>query len=163
MLGLRISDVLLDESGTGVIRLDWTKTGQRHAAFEAATLNDPVSGRLFSLFLASLPAGTSHEHYVFMPNAHVFYRMFDAGLRWLGLVDFGFKPYSIRRGGATAYFRCTRNMEATLDRGRWSSARVARIYVNDGLAKEVELRLPKDIDARLTMLVAEFSRWLAAQ
>ena len=80
----------------------------------------------------------------------------------MAVESFGFKPYSIRRGGATAYFRVTRNMEATLDRGRWSSARVARIYINDGLAKEVELPLPEDVDSRLDfLLVADFKRWLA--
>ena len=36
-------------------------------------------------------------------------------------------------------------MQATIDRGRWSSARVARIYINDGLAKEVELKLPDGV------------------
>ena len=36
-------------------------------------------------------------------------------------------------------------MQATIDRGRWSLARVARIYINDGLAKEVELRLPEEV------------------
>ena len=40
-------------------------------------------------------------------------------------------------------------MAATIERGRWSSIRVARIYINDGLAKEVELRLPLDVVTRL--------------
>ena len=32
-------------------------------------------------------------------------------------------------------------MEAALDRGRWGSSRVARVYLNDGLAREVEINL----------------------
>ena len=51
-------------------------------------------------------------------------------------------------------------MEATLDRGRWASARVARIYVNDGLAREVELRFNTDTQARLALMVSAFRLWL---
>ena len=67
----------------------------------------------------------------------------------LGLEAFGFRPYSIRRGGATAYYRGSRNMPATIERGRWSTARIARIYVNDGLAKELELRFSSEMSAAL--------------
>ena len=97
-----------------------------------------------------------------MSKPHVFYRLFKQGLCWLGLEDYGFLPYSLRRGGATAYFRATRNMEATLDRGRWSSARVARIYVNDGLAREVELQFSPAIRSRLNIMVSAFGLWLSA-
>ena len=67
----------------------------------------------------------------------------------VGLGSFGFRPYSLRRGGATAYFRATRDMGATIERGRWATLRVARIYINDGLAKEVELRFPAAVTALL--------------
>ena len=145
-----------------MIKLAHTKTGQRHGAFEASTVNDPACARLFTAFLRSLAPDTSHKNYIFAPKTHVFYCIFKAGLRWLGLESFGFQPYSRRRGGATAHFRATRSMEATLDRGRWSSARVARIYVNDGLAREVELRFTPDTRKRLTLLVAAFGLWLQA-
>ena len=160
MLSLIISDVILDDQGTGVVRLEHTKTGQRTAAFEASTIHDPLSGRLFRAFLASLPAQTSDRNYVFFPKNHVFYILFRDGLRWLGLESYGFLPYSVRRGGATAFFRATRNMEAALDRGRWGSARVARIYLNDGLAREVELRFTPQVRARLRILADALIQWL---
>ena len=62
---------------------------------------------------------------------------------------FGFRPYSLRRGGATAFYRATRNMPATIERGPWSTLRVARIYINDGLAKEIDLQFSTDQQARL--------------
>ena len=96
-----------------------------------------------------------------MPKAHRFYQLFKAGLRWLGVESMGFQPYSVRRGGATSFFRCTRNMEATLDRGRWGSVRVARIYVNDGLAREVELRFSPEVRERLRLMGAALREWLA--
>ena len=100
------------------------------------------------------------ENYVFRGKVHRFYALFHAGIRWLGLEDNGFLPYSVRRGGATAYFRATRSMEAALDRGRWSSARVARIYLNDGLAREVELRFSPSVVARLRYYRDALRHWL---
>jgi len=162
MLSLTFADVALGANDQGVIKLGHTKTGQRHASFEASALNDPLCGRLFRALVASLPAPVHPDHYIFFPKVGQFYKLFGAGLRWLGIAEFGFKPYSIRRGGATAYFRMTRNMEATLDRGRWASARVARIYVNDGLAREVELHFSDAQHARLRLMMGAFCRWLPA-
>ena len=87
--------------------------------------------------------------------------MFKAGLKWLGLEEYGFLPYSLRRGGATAYYRATKNMEATLH--RWASQRVARIYVNDGLAREIELRFTPEVASRLGVMVSAFRLWLHSQ
>ena len=54
-------------------------------------------------------------------------------------------------------------MEQTLDRGRWSSVRVARIYINDGLAKEIELEFGKAIQDQLKLKEAALSLWLQRQ
>ena len=82
------------------------------------------------------------------------------GLSWLGFARVLFLPFLIRRGGATAYIRATRNMEATLDRGRWSSPGVAQIYVNDGLAREIESNFIEAEEERLVLMVRAFHRWL---
>ena len=147
----------------GVVKLGHTKTGKRHASFEASAVNDPACGLLFQKSCKkALPNNTSQRNYVFVPKPPVFYKLFKEGLKWLELDAVGFQPYSLRRGGATAYFRATRNMEATLDRGRWSSARVARIYLNDGLARELELRFSEPVRRRLSTLVSAFGLWLRA-
>ena len=52
----------------------------------------------------------------------------------LGLATYQFRPYSLRRGGATFDLRQSGNMELVLVKGRWQSNRTARIYLNDGLA-----------------------------
>jgi integrase len=160
MTGMAIDDLKFAPDGTGVIRLEHTKTGQRNAAFEASTINDPICGQVYRAFKRSLPSNTHGQNYVFRAKLHKFYSLFEAGLRWLGADGYCFKPYSVRRGGATAFFRATRNMEATLDRGRWASARVARIYVNDGLAREVELRFPAELSERLRHYGAALRHWL---
>ena len=163
MLSLTIADLSFATNDTGVVRLAHTKSGRRHAAFEASTINDPLCGRLFRAFKRQLPRGTHEDNYVFLPKLHRFYQLFESGLRWLGLDSYGFKPYSVRRGGATAFFRATRNMEATLDRGRWSSVRVARIYVNDGIAREVELQFSRQVRERLSLFRAALQLWLQSQ
>ena len=160
MMSLIIDDLEFSENDLGVVRLSHTKSGQRHAAFEASTVNDPVCGLAFRAFKRTLPSSTHGRNYLFRSKLHRFYSLFESGLKWLGADGFGFKPYSIRRGGATAFFRATRNMEATLDCGRWASARVARIYVNDGLARELELRFSPELAARLKHYGAALHVWL---
>ena len=118
MLSLTIADVSIDADDRGIIKLAHTKTGQRHAAFEVATVNDPLVGQLFRQYRRALPAGTHEEHYIFAGSAKSFCQLFDDGLKWLSLQSYKFKPYSIRRGGATAFYRRTRQMEFTLERGR---------------------------------------------
>ena len=161
LLSLTLDDIVFGSDGTGVVRLGHTKTGQRHAAFEASTINDPLCGAMFRAVLSKLPANTHSGNYIFRPRVWKFYSLFDKGLRWLDLEGWGFKPYSLRRGGATAFFRATRSMEAALDRGRWSSARVARIYLNDGLAKEVELRFSAATRSLINTKAEAMKLWLA--
>ena len=50
------------------------------------------------------------------------------------LLPQNFRPYSLRRGGATALFQQTGSMEMALLKGRWSSTKVAKIYLSDGLS-----------------------------
>ena len=50
-----------------------------------------------------------------------------------------------------------------MDRGRWASARVARIYVNDGLAKAVELQYPEGTEFRLATMAKALEIWLMRQ
>lgn len=42
-----------------------------------------------------------------------------------------FRCYSLRRGGATWLFQATGSMETALVKGRWSSTKVARLYISD--------------------------------
>lgn len=47
----------------------------------------------------------------------------------------GYRPYSLRRGVATALFRSGTPMESSLIRGRWASTQSARSYISDGLSQ----------------------------
>ena len=63
-----------------------------------------------------------------------FRKVFSSLLEELDISDWGFRPYSLRRGGATEHFRAFNSLSATAVRGRWASPKMARIYLNDGLA-----------------------------
>ena len=61
------------------------------------------------------------------------FRLFwHALLGALGFSATDYSPYGIRRGGATWYFLTTASMDATLQRGRWTCNRTARMYVDQG-------------------------------
>ena len=119
--------------------------------------------KLFRCFQKHLPPGAQNGHYIYMRSMKSFYDLFEAGLAWLAVQNYGLKPYSIRRGGATSFYRRTRRMDETLERGRWASYRVARIYVNDGLAKELEMNFPRLIQARLGTVPGALALRLARQ
>ena len=49
-----------------------------------------------------------------------------------------FRPYSLRRGGATAHFQACGSLDRTAERGRWGNLRKARIYINTGLSDKLQ-------------------------
>ena len=55
-------------------------------------------------------------------------------LKRFALTSFGFRPYSLRRGGATMLFQETGSMEVCLLKGRRGSPQVAKVYIMDGLS-----------------------------
>ena len=67
--------------------------------------------------------------------------------------------YSLRRGGATAFFVKTSSMERTLIRGRWEAATTARIYIQEATASVGELTLSQN----QTLLFRRFARKLSAE
>ena len=64
-----------------------------------------------------------------------------AALSALKLESFAFRPYSLRRGGATHWFRHHGSFDKLLVQGRWAAPKTAKIYINEGLAILAELNL----------------------
>ena len=66
IMTLTIGDVLIESVEVlGVIKLAHTKTGQRHAAFEATTVMDPLVAQLWLVVRARIPAGSSQNCFVY--------------------------------------------------------------------------------------------------
>ncbi len=120
---------------SAVISLGLTKTGQRRGALESVTVDEPYVAKLLKALCV-----TRGSDFLLSTSAAEFRKTFKELCQDLGIVDWGFKPYSLRRGGATHHFRVGGNLGATIIRGRWGSASAARIYLNDGLATLASFR-----------------------
>ena len=51
------------------------------------------------------------------------------------------RPYSLRRGGATAHFLEHGSLDKTAVRGRWPSTKTARIYINEAVSTLAQITL----------------------
>lgn len=135
---LRVQDLVLDaRSGKGVVQLHHTKYGTRQGTTESTTIDCSTTAALVRIacrgkLLGDLLAGVT--------GAGI-RRIFRQGCDFLGLSGECFRPYSLRRGGATFDFRSHGQLSRTVVRGRWNSPRTARIYINEGVGVLAQLRM----------------------
>lgn len=136
VIGLRRSQLEIKrEAGPAVLSLGLTKSGKRQGASESVTLSVfEVTRRLLQWKNSSIASLT--------PSASVWRSEFSNVLTALGLERFQFRPYSLRRGGATFWFLKHGNLDRLLIQGRWQAPRTARIYINEGLAVLAEMNVP---------------------
>ena len=127
-----------------LISLKGTKSGKRNAADETVAVENDFTLLIVSTVLDILTSrnALSHKLWEFSPQS--FRNHFDAYLRRFNIQHLLFRPYSLRRGGATHLFQVTGSMEVALVKGRWSSNKVARVYISDGLSKLPDLVLDKE-------------------
>ena len=146
----RVGHIALDSNYIGVVALPLTKIGQQRGAQEVVSISDPVVGR----FLARAMQGRGPEETLLRMSPLEFRRWFTSALQELGLAAFRFRPYSIRRGGATFDYQRGNDIASTCFRGRWGSSRTARIYVTDGLALLTSMHFSAAIRAQLQRFAA---------
>ena len=122
-------DVATDYS-TAVLNLGLTKAGSRIDSIETVTLEDPKVVKLLAARLLHLLLGDP-----LLPKEPLeFQVVLKKLLSNLGLSEAGFTPFSLRRGGTTHHFRKHYARSRTVVKGRWTNARTARVYINEGLA-----------------------------
>ena len=136
VIGLRRTQVEIQRAqGPAVISLGLTKSGKRQGASESVTISVfEVTRRLLQWKQSSIPSLTS--------SAAAWRSEFARILVALGLESFQFRPYSLRRGGATFWFLKHGNLDRLLIQGRWQAPRTARIYINEGLSVLAEMNVP---------------------
>ena len=138
LLSLRAKDIYLNTpKGPAVISLGLTKSGARQGAAESITIHD--SSAIPSLYRWKCQA---KPHDFLTSKPHAWRNLFNRAIEGLKLQEFAYRPYSLRRGGATFFFQNHGSFDRLLVQGRWGAAKTARIYLNDGLAQLSEISVP---------------------
>ena len=123
-----------------VVRLGLTKTGLRQAVDENVLITDECTWLICETFLRLRRLAGTANHPVWTRGTPAFRQAFAELIAFFQLNP-SFKPYSLRRGGATHDFRSHGLMEHTLLRGRWATTTAARQYVQEGLSALTEIRI----------------------
>ena len=125
-----VSHYLLPVGGReGHLLLSGTKT----ATNDSITFSDPL---LMDVLECLVRRRKPSDLFIKM-SPYQFRLLFSSAVRASGLSAL-FKPYSLRRGGASHFFRQTGNMARAMEVGRWRDIRTARIYINTALLSLAE-------------------------
>ena len=128
---------------SAIVRIRLGKSGQRHGAQEMVSPTDPSILEFLRIFLAERRLQGALASPIWTQSPSCFRKRFNELMGIFGMSQLCFRPYSLRRGGATAFFTRCQSMEATLLRGRWSSSKVAKIYISDALAHLPSIKMSK--------------------
>ena len=90
-------------------------------------------------------------------SPHQFRGLFRDLLHALHLQDYGYMPYSLRRGGVTSAYRLGVSLDVLVTQGRWQHLPTARLYIDAGLQSLSQLALPPHTLAKCTQLRSFFS------
>jgi len=143
-LQLRKRSLGIGAEGRGVVSLGVTK-GRR---VEMVTIDDERVG----LMLKGLTTDLKEGDRVMDLDEKEFRKMFKEVMSELGLERFRYKPYSLRRGGATEDFRRHGSLDRSLLRGRWKGVPSARQYILEGV--EMSVRLQRTLEEERRVLKA---------
>lgn len=128
---------MTSSSQPAVLNLGLTKSGKRQGAAESITLTEmPV----LKLLWQWKQAVSSYQFLTDKP--HVWRSLFQQCLEGIQVTEPGFRPYSLRRGGATSLFVKVGSLDRVLLLGRWTAVKTAKIYLNSGLAMLTDLAVP---------------------
>ena len=136
------------------IALESTKTSRRKHAVEAVSCTDPLTVAALRQACFALAPGDR----LLRTHPSSFRTLFAEAVAALGVKRFAFRPYSLRRGGATHEMRQRGSMEHVLERGRWSSTASARIYIQDAVATAVAIELTAKERLEVSQLCAAAAR-----
>ena len=133
LLSLQASDILV-ANNMAVISLRDTKSGKRKGATEVIHISNFFTVECLQCLQLLRQQQNVPGGFLWTLSQAVFRHRFNEYCKKFDLEKFSFRPYSLRRGGATHLFQMSKSMETTLVAGRWSSQKTARIYIADGLS-----------------------------
>ena len=122
LVTLKTTDVHVDRrSDTIILTLAKTKTARNHQ--QTVALQHSGLAKIVVHLLAHLAPGPLWH---FSPRG--FRLCFNAIIGHCHANSCGFTVYSLRRGGATHAYVCSRSLDLVIIQGRWRDQRTARIY-----------------------------------
>ena len=119
-----------------MVSLGWTKGGQRQGAAESVTVTSEQTVRWLWHWTHELERPRN-----LCPKPARWRQMLNDALKAVGLDSHDFRPYSLRRGGATYFFKRWGVLDRLLIYGRWQNAKTARTYINDELSVLASMHL----------------------
>ena len=128
LLQIRPIDFILGPNH-GLVSLPSSKSGVRHNVRESVSLHDPITLETVRAMVELQHARQLGTLPCWSRSGSAFRSLFKKILDHLEVADLGFRPYSLRRGGATYEMQSHGLMEKTLIRGRWRNSNIARIYI----------------------------------
>jgi hypothetical protein len=149
ILDLRGSQILVEPNNPKlIVSLGLTKGGKRQGAAESVVIGYDMVVNFVKRWkeLAS-------DHTPLSASPGNWRALFNDALSALQLQSFGFRPYSLRRGGATWWFAKHHSLDKILLQGRWQAPKTARIYLNEGLSILAEMSLPTTLPSLAPFLL----------
>ena len=138
LLELRVSDCTPSFEGW-VLQLRSTKAGQRRLLQdESVIIRDPLT----MAALRALTKGKAAGDFLVGVSPHHFRKSWNQMKDFYNISHLKYLPYSLRRGGATWYFRQTGSFSRTMIRGRWQHLKTCRLYVAEAQTTLANLALP---------------------
>ena len=125
----------------GLVSIPSSKSGIRNNSRESVRLFDFITVETTKSMVAILKSQGLDKVPCWGQSGSTFRSLFQQILEHLHVADLQFRPYSLRRGGATHEMGVHGLMEKVLIRGRWKNSNVARLYLCDGLAMIPTLRM----------------------
>jgi hypothetical protein len=127
-------DLLLGDHN-GIVSLPVSKGRTRHNNKESVTITEPALLALLHELVLYKRESRLYKVPIWVHTGTAFRKALYELFKFFGVEHLQFRGYSLRRGGATAFYARTGNMEQTLLRGRWASVSVARLYLCDALSQ----------------------------
>ena len=130
LVALRIGDIRVSEASP--------KTSARRGQGEHVVIRD-TSVIQFIRCLLRLRTAKHEAIWSFSPQK--FRDLFADYVSFFRLQSYGYRPYLLRRGGATRLYRLQTPMGIILTQGRWKTSGSARTYIADGVTELGRLNL----------------------
>ena len=138
IVNLCVAHCYSDRRGNLIPSLGMSKSGKRRGEAEYAMIVAGPIATLVSIFLAARQGQTR-----VCDCAEWLWRVrFDRYLAELGLDSLGWRPYSLRRGGATHAFVEGLSMSQVCVRGRWAHESTARMYIQEAVNLLQQMAIP---------------------